>query len=333
VERVVELIGGVNARIPNMIKTLRITTIVTAILAGLLFVFPVFFGVRADEKTEQFLNSPGVVEKFKQANGNKQNGNDSQVSPLVKQAEAYALYLNPAPEPTRTAPIRQQPIVSPKPPKAYAKFSLVGTSVHATKSEESLAFIKEPGKGLFWVRPGSKVGHVTVEQIGEGLIVCRDEQGNSEQILAQPRQPELSLLEGSSSASARTNIPVAAHIPAPTSSKATAGVTTKKPSAPQISEEENAALDDLIEKLKVLQSSSGSDKTSSPGSNEPDEAALEKLISDLKSTHVDAQEAEKLGNLGKELNGIRQDPNRPQPSRDRRQIMPVRRIPVPPRTK
>lgn len=326
-------IGGVNARIADMISTLRITTIVTAILAGLLFVFPVFFGVRADEEAEQFLNSSGVVEKFKQADGNKQNGNDSQVSPLVKQAETYALYLNPAPEPTRAAPIRQQPIIPPKPPKAYAKFSLVGTSVHATKPKESLAFIREPGKGLFWVRPGSKVGHVTVEQIGDGQIVCRDEQGNSEQILAQPRQPELSLLEGPSSASARASIPVAAHLPSPTSSKATAGVTTRAPSVPQINDEESAALDDLIEKLKALQGSSGSDKTSSPGSNEPDEAAMEKLISDLKSTHVDAQEAERLGNLGKELNGIQQDPNRPQQSRDRRQIVPPKRIPVPPKTK
>lgn len=316
-----------------MIKTLRITTIVAAILAGFLFVFPVFFGVRANEEAEQFLSSPGVVEKYKQANGNKQDGNDSQISPLVKQAEAFALYLNPTPSPTRTAPIRQQQIIPPKPPKAYAKFSLVGTSVHTTKPEESLAFIKEPGKELFWVRPGSKVGHVTVEQIGEGLIVCRDEQGNSEQILAQPRQPELSLLEGPLSASARASTAVAGQLQAPTSSKATGGVTIRTPPVPQISNEENAALDDLIEKLKALQSSSESDKTGSPGSNELDAAAMEKLISDLKSTHVDAQEAERLGNLGKELNGLQQDPNRPPQNRDRRQIVPPKRIPIPPKTK
>jgi len=318
-----------------MIKTLRITTIVAAILAGVLFVFPVFFGVRANEEAEQFLNSPGVVEKYKQANGNKQNGNDSQSSPLVKQAEAFALYLNPTPELTRPAPIRQQPIIPPTPPKAYAKFSLVGTSVHATRPEESLAFIKEPGKGLFWVRPGSKVGHVTVEQIGEGLIVCRDEQGNSEQILAEPRQPELSLLEGSPSALARasSNVNVAAQIPMPSSSKAPGSVIISRPSTSQITDEENAALDDLIGKLKALQSSSESDKTGSPGSNQPDAAVMEKLISDFRSTHVDAQEAKRLGNLGKELNGIQQDPNRAQQSRDRRQIVPVRRIPVPPRTK
>jgi len=316
-----------------MIRTLRITTIVTAILAGLLFVFPVFFGVRANEEAEQFLNSPGVVEKYKQANGNKQNGSDSQTSPLVKQAEAFALYLNPILEPTRAAPIRQQQIIPPKPPKAYAKFSLVGTAIHATRPEESLAFIKEPGKVLFWVRPGSKVGHVTVEQIGEGLIVCRDEQGNSEQILAQSRQPELSLLEGPSSASARASTAVAAQLPMPTSSKSKAGVTISTPSEPQITDEENAALDDLIEKLKALQSSSESDKTASPGGNEADVAVMEKLISDFKSTHVDAQEAKRLGNLGKELNGIHQDPNRAQQSRDRRQIAPARRLPVFPRAK
>jgi len=316
-----------------MIKTLRITTIVTAILAGLLFVFPVFFGVRADEEAEQFLNSPGVVEKHKQASGDKHNGDDSQSSPLVKQAEAFALYLNPAPEPTRTVPARQQPIVAPKPIRAYAKFSLIGTVVHATKPEESLAFISEPGKGLLWVRPGSKVGHVTVEQIADGLIVCRDEQGSSEQISAQPRQPELSLLEGSASASARPVSNAASQLPVPSSGKATAGVIISTSSAPQITDEENAAMDDLIEKLKALQSGSDSDKTGSPGSGELNAAMMEKLISDLKSTHVDAQEAEKLGDLGKELNGIRQDPNRAQQSRDRRQVVPPKRIPMPPKTK
>jgi hypothetical protein len=119
----------------------------------------------------------------------------------------------------------------------------------------------------------------------------------------------------------------------PSSSKATGSVAISRPSTSQITDDENAALDDLIGKLKALQRSSESDKTGSPGSNEPDAAVMEKLISDFRSTHVDAQEAKRLGNLGKELNGIQQDPNRPQQSRDRRQIVPARRIPVPPRTK
>jgi len=331
-----------------MIKTLRITIIATAILAGLLFISPVFFGVRADEEAEQFLNSPGVVEKLKQAKVDKQTESQSQSSPLVKQAEAFALYLNPPPEPTRANLVRQQAIIPPKPPKAYAKFSLIGTSVHATKPEESLAFINEPGKGLLWVKPGSKLGHVTVEQIKDGLIICQDEQGNSEQILAEPRQPELSLLDGSASSAARVSpwrqagpsagvsvgasSQVASHLPTATSGKATAGVTISRPPMPQLSAKDSAALEDLIEKLKAIQSGSASDKTGSPGSGELNAAMMEKLISDFKTTHIDAQEAEKLGNLGKELNGLKQDPNRPQESRNKRQIGLPRRLPLPPKT-
>ena len=52
------------SREPNMIKTLRITSVVAAILAVILFIFPVVFGGRSDERIEGFLNSPSVIEKF-----------------------------------------------------------------------------------------------------------------------------------------------------------------------------------------------------------------------------------------------------------------------------
>jgi hypothetical protein len=39
-----------------MVKTLRITGVLAVILAGVFFVFPVFFGVRGDKQVEDFLN-------------------------------------------------------------------------------------------------------------------------------------------------------------------------------------------------------------------------------------------------------------------------------------
>ncbi len=81
-----------------MIKTLRITSIVAAVLAVIFlvfFVFPVVFGGYSDEHLEQSLDSPGVIERFNKNVGNKAKTGQDEISPLVQQAGAFALYLNP----------------------------------------------------------------------------------------------------------------------------------------------------------------------------------------------------------------------------------------------
>ena len=85
-------------QIPNMIKTLRIASVVAAILAVIFLVLAVVFGVRSDERVEGFLNSPSVIEQFNTAIGNQAKTSESRSSPLVQQATAFALYLNPKPE-------------------------------------------------------------------------------------------------------------------------------------------------------------------------------------------------------------------------------------------
>ena len=98
-----------------MIKTLRITSVAAVALAVVFFAFPAVFGVRGDQQTERFLNSAGVIEKFNKLRSGKSAKGRSQVSPLVKQAEAFALYLDP-PKPKITTPgIRPTPIVTPRP--------------------------------------------------------------------------------------------------------------------------------------------------------------------------------------------------------------------------
>jgi len=73
-----------------MIKTLRITSIIAAILAGILFVFPVVFGVRGDEQVEQVLSSAGVIENFNKLTGHKVEDGDDRSSPLVRPESAQA---------------------------------------------------------------------------------------------------------------------------------------------------------------------------------------------------------------------------------------------------
>ena len=159
---------GTEVQRTKMIKTLRITSITAAILAVVFFILPTVFGIRSDKQSEQFLNSAGAIEKFNEVKGNKSRKSEEQTSPLVKQAKAFSLYLNPPPKPQK--PSTYSKTTRRKPPTVSAKFKLIGTSYYALHPELSLALIDEPGKGFRWVKQSSKVGHLIIEQVKDGLF-------------------------------------------------------------------------------------------------------------------------------------------------------------------
>jgi hypothetical protein len=291
-----------------MIKTLRITSIVAAALGGLLLVFPVVCGVRGDSQIEQLLSSPSVVEKFKEAAGNRVKTSDGEASPLAKQAEALASYLNPpAPKPT-AQPTQAPKIPTPLTPPS-AKFTLVATSVYEGHPDMSLAFIDEPGKGQSWIGQSAAVGHLTIKEIKDGAVVVDDGQKTYEIVVAQST-PQASILEGSAPSS------VAVQTPPPTlENPAPSAVAIEPPPPPpmEVSAEGEAQLDKLMSQLANLQKSSNSDKTGE-GVNEEDSAAMmEKLLTDFHATRVSPEEAKKLDGLGKELESIQGEPNQPLP--------------------
>ncbi|MHC4571357.1 MAG: hypothetical protein ACYS0C_04690 [Planctomycetota bacterium] len=161
-----------------MIKTLRITSVIVVVLAVVFFAFPAVFGFRSDEQAEQFLNSASVIEKFSKVKGKKSAKTESQISPLVKQAEAFALYLNPPkpkkPPATSTRKMAK-PSITPRPAgPVSSKFNLIGTSYYASHPDLSLALIDEPAKGLRWVRQSTAVGHLIIELVKDGSVVVRD---------------------------------------------------------------------------------------------------------------------------------------------------------------
>lgn len=281
-----------------MIKTLRITSFVVVILAVVFFVFPVIFGVRGDEQVEQFLSSPGVIEKFSKAKGDKDRRSESQISPLIKEAQAFALYLNPPAKPPKRATAPRKPTVTPRPQTVSAKFELIGVSYYASHPELSLALIDEPGKGTRWVRQSSRVGHLIIEQVKDGLVVVRDGERTFE--LEPKRREERSLvIKGSSSGQ--------------TGSKSTpmpsigADAAVKSDKAPRQlgaeAEEEIASLKKTINELKAMKVDAESEKGDS---------IIEKFVSDLEAEvmRISAEEAKRLDDLGKELKAIQQDPNR-----------------------
>jgi hypothetical protein len=164
-----------------MIRTLRITSIITIVAAVMLLILPMVYGVHSDPAIAELLKAPDAVEKFKETKGQVRSNNEGQVSPLVKQAIDYSTYLNPPPPATPPPPPSTTGIQEAEPMSPVtAKFDLRGTSYYPGHPELSLALIDEPGKGLNWVRQGSTVGRLVIEEIKDGVIVVRDGQSKSE---------------------------------------------------------------------------------------------------------------------------------------------------------
>jgi len=327
-----------------MIKTLRITSVAAVALAVVFFAFPAVFGGRGGE-SERFLNSDSVIERFNKLKSGTSTTGRSQESPLVKQAEAFALYLDPPKlaKPTTTKITtpgpRPTPIPDPRPKAVSARFTLIGTSYYASHPELSLALIDEPGKGLHWVKQSGNVGHLIIEQVKSGLVVVRDGERTFE--LAPERPVKKSLIKGEGTPTAKTDSKPA--LPASIGPKPTlsasigpkptlpasigpksasvrqTGGPAKPPSSiissrsPSVSDEERAALEKLMNELKAVQGSGKSDKTGgTTRSKEEIEALMGKLLYDYKSTRISAEEAKRLDRLGKELKDVNGDPNSPQ---------------------
>jgi len=298
----------------TMIKTLRITSVVAAILAGVFFVFPVVYGVRSDERVDEFLKLPSVRKKFEDVSDTKAKAGESRVSPLVEQAEAFALYLNPVKTTvqktskgsTRTS-IANKVSVTPK-------FKVFGTIYCAGNPELSQALIDEPGRERRWVRQSGKVGHLFIEQVKDGIVVVKSSDKTFELLVEE--KPETNILNRSSPFSTRTGSSGRTGTSLPSSGRISAGaarrptITSQKPKTIENNKEK---MGELVDKLKDLQRDSKSDKTVPGLGGEERAARIAELISKFKSTRVSDEESKKLGNLGEELKGVRKETNQSVP--------------------
>ena len=307
----------------KMIKTLRITSIIAAVLAVGFFVFPAVFGFCSDEQIDEFLSLPGTIEKFDKARGDKAKRSESQISPLAKQAEAFASYLNP-PKLRRTAAASRVAGVTPPRPKTVSvKFELIAISFYASHPELSLALIDELGKGSRWVRQSGKVGHLVIEQIKDGLVVVRDGERTIE-LEPTKRLEKRSLLEGVSSGGTgfKPSLSALGRAGADVTRRphfVVSGEMKARDIPPQASDEERASLEELIRGLKGIQASFESGKAGLGPDDKEKAVLMGGLISDLKATRISAEEAKRLGHLGEELESIdaapdgadiQRDPNR-----------------------
>ncbi|MCP4614632.1 MAG: hypothetical protein GY845_38625 [Planctomycetes bacterium] len=308
-----------------MIKTLGIMSVLAVALAAVLIVFSVVvFGAGGDKDIEELLGEPGVIEKFNNSAGNKATRGTNEVSPLVQQAGAFALYLNP-PKPKAPRPMKGRSPSIKRAPSASPKFKVLGTSYYKGRPESSLAFIDEPGKGLHWVRQGSKVGHLLIQEVKDGIVVIKDNNGTFE--LKAEETPQISLLAGAPAVSSKkvdvsrspAKKPVSGSSSAASSkpsSRIYSGKTGSRyvkprPPLPRKTNDKRSAMTELTEKLAQLQKSFKSDKSGTGPSAQEKAEMMNKLISDFqasKSSRLSAEESERLSILGKELRKKMKEP-------------------------
>ena len=301
----------------DMIKTLRITSVVAAILGGVFIVLPVIYGVRSDERIDKFLKLPGAKVKFESAADTKTKTGENRESPLVKQAEAFALYLNPVKPPVRKiSRSGQTPSISSK-VNVTPKFPVYATIVCPENPKLSQALIDEPGRGRHWVRQSSMVGHLLIEQVKNGLVVAKSGEETFDIPIAKEPQPRPTGKPSPASSIKSSPSPVKPKSSAFSRAAANVRRTRAVPQRTQRNSSDEEKMGQLVDELKDLQQNSASDKTDSGLDQEERNARIQELISKFKSTRVSAEESKKLDNMGEELKGIQKDPNSSNPKTDK----------------
>lgn len=177
-----------------MVKTLKIAAFLVGALALGGFALMIFFSLRPDAKVEEFFSAKGEVEKFI-ASAATPKSNESPDSPLVRQAEAFALRIDPPPPPppayVEPAPSLPSPEIQQAPPSTA--FTLTGTVISGNP-QYSLALLDTAAKGMRWYRQNDKIGHQTIEQILGDRIIISD--GTKKYEMLVPPKQKISLLKG-----------------------------------------------------------------------------------------------------------------------------------------
>jgi len=195
-----------------MLKTLRITSIIAVILAFCGAAALVFMGLKENSQVKAVLNNPGIVEQFKDK-VKDQDKKDDKSSPLVAQAKAFALRIDPPPPPKPPAPTPQAPTevartAPPKPviptPKVQVtvKSDLLATVVCESAPEKSLALLQTSGTKQEWFRQGETVGHLEIKEIRDGSVVFTQSGQNPQEKFVPEKTQVKSILKSENTVSA-----------------------------------------------------------------------------------------------------------------------------------
>lgn len=162
-----------------MVRVLQTFSVLALFSAGVVFMLCLVQWLQGDPEIEQN-PSLSFVEKFSQAGGCSEKSSQKTLSLLVKQAKAFALYLNP-PQPPKPeeAPVPggtlMQTLSAARAVKSKPRFRLFATSYYRSKPEESMALVSEPGSRPRWIKQGTLLGDFVVMKVMRGKIVYRDD--------------------------------------------------------------------------------------------------------------------------------------------------------------
>lgn len=185
-----------------MLKTLRITSFVCIAAAAIGVIFVLLFGLRKNSDIEALLAKPSVVDNLRKTNQSAAQVADS-VSPLISEAKAFALRINPPPPPPPPPPVAPvesgpvetaQDVVSPN--RTFSsKFNLLGTVHYTTSPQKSLALLDLVSEGQKWFRQGETVGRLTIHEIKEGSVILYSNGKFDSELFVPAPTPVRSLLK------------------------------------------------------------------------------------------------------------------------------------------
>ncbi len=160
-----------------MVKAMRAISLLSLFCAGLLFWRGGRQLLQNVALAQLAPGTPGKEHLLTLQNRSKDAGPSA--SPLVEQAAAFALYLNPPQPPPPAQPVvTAPPVVSlpptPRPPSPTPQFRLLGISYNRSDPDRSLAMVWDVGQEGRWIRKGDRLGHFVVERIEKETLVYRD---------------------------------------------------------------------------------------------------------------------------------------------------------------
>ena len=199
-----------------MLKTLRIASIMAAVIAVCVVILVAVFGLKGDPEIQAYLDKEGVIEEYTQKAGDVPTKEDA-VSPLVVQAQKFALRIDPPPPPPpprpKTPPKSSEPIVAkatpqpPAPPRRTtppisSTYTLMGTAMYPEHPERSMALLKDVRNKYQWYRQGETAGYFVVQEIRDRSVVLFQNGVKSSELTMPESDKIKSLLKNEETAAA-----------------------------------------------------------------------------------------------------------------------------------
>lgn len=167
-----------------MITTLKITTVLAAVICVCMVGFVGAFGLKGDPAARKLLDEPSFVDQLKDVITIAKADSD-EMSPLVREAQLFANRINPPPSPKPRPPGPRPPtpgptpgpkktVKTPKPSRPSAKFEVIATCTVEDDPDKSMALLKLPAKGPKWVRVNEQVEHLVLAEVTDGSVVMSD---------------------------------------------------------------------------------------------------------------------------------------------------------------